>query len=169
MPRALLALPGLLEWRECTRLIDRSTDVVWNCVLPELRRQVPKRNTVAGNPVHCVGNAELSEAAQQVLSCGPKFAMAPRQTRQEQLAMVRQVAGKAPESEFDLAEVLLKGSRSGSAAASGGNDARFRPEKVLVIPYVHTVSHNLRKLGRKVGVDVLFSAPPDFASKCAIN
>ncbi|XP_049273296.1 uncharacterized protein LOC125759085 [Rhipicephalus sanguineus] len=96
--------PGLLEWRECTRLIDRSTDVVWNCVLPELRRQVPKRNTVAGNPVHCVGNAELSEAAQQVLSCGPKFAMAPRQTRQEQLAMVRQVAGKAPESEFDHKE-----------------------------------------------------------------
>lgn len=65
-----------------------------------------------------------------------------------------------------VAEVLLKGSRSGSAAASGGNDARFRPEKVLVIPYVHTVSHNLRKLGRKVGLDVLFSAPVRLSALC---
>uniref|UniRef100_A0A224Z7Z9 Tick transposon n=1 Tax=Rhipicephalus zambeziensis TaxID=60191 RepID=A0A224Z7Z9_9ACAR len=65
-----------------------------------------------------------------------------------------------------VAETLLKGSRSGSAAATSGNDARFRPKNVLVIPYVHTVSHNLRKLGRKVGLDVAFSAPARLSALC---
>lgn len=38
--------------------------------------------------------------------------------------------------------------------------------KVVVLPYLHQVSHNLRKIGSRAGVDVVFSAPEKLSSLC---
>lgn len=38
--------------------------------------------------------------------------------------------------------------------------------KKVVVPYIHNVSHALKKIGQKVKVDVLFSAPQKLMSIC---
>lgn len=40
-------------------------------------------------------------------------------------------------------------------------------KKVVVVPYMHNLSHNLKKIGKRVGVDVVFSAPLKLSGLCA--
>lgn len=44
-----------------------------------------------------------------------------------------------------------------------GSDVR---RKIAVIPYIHQTSHNLKKIGKHVGVDVVFSAPLKLSILC---
>ena len=40
-------------------------------------------------------------------------------------------------------------------------------KKVVVLPYLHNISHNLMKIAKRVGVDVVLSAPLKLSSLCA--
>lgn len=39
-------------------------------------------------------------------------------------------------------------------------------KKIAVIPYIHQTSHNLKKIGKRVSVDVMFSAPLKLSVHC---
>lgn len=60
-----------------------------------------------------------------------------------------------------VAETLLKKRRSNSTLK-----ARQVNKNVTVVPYLHGISHNLKKVGSRVGVEVVFSAPNKLAGLC---
>ena len=64
-----------------------------------------------------------------------------------------------------VSEALLrKAKREGTRAATGEEETEtVRP---AVIPYVHQVSHNLKKVAGRYGVPVAFSAPVKLAQVC---
>lgn len=71
-------------------------------------------------------------------------------------------AGLPPALLRDLAEVLLgqfcKRSETGSL--------KDRPAKIAVVPYVHRVSHMLKRVAGRAGVGVVFSAPKKLGGLC---
>ncbi|XP_077509464.1 uncharacterized protein LOC144120691 [Amblyomma americanum] len=62
---------------------DRTTEFLWQCALPQLRAITKKMHS----PVHTYGEVSLPEQVQGVLRRGPKFAVEPRQSASELLAM----------------------------------------------------------------------------------
>ncbi|CAN7984562.1 unnamed protein product, partial [Ixodes hexagonus] len=60
-----------------------------------------------------------------------------------------------------VAETLLKKRPSNSTS-----EGRQVNKKVTVVPYLHGISHNLKKVGSRVGVEVVFSAPNKLAGLC---
>lgn len=60
-----------------------------------------------------------------------------------------------------VAESLLKKGREETT-----QQARRVNKKVTVLLYLHKISHNLKKVGRRVGVDVVFSAPEKLSGLC---
>ncbi|KAM7287662.1 hypothetical protein ISCGN_031353 [Ixodes scapularis] len=49
------------------------------------------------HPIQVIGNVEISTTARQVLEKGPKFAIAPKLERVDNVALVRKIAAKAPQ------------------------------------------------------------------------
>lgn len=43
---------------------------------------------------------------------------------------------------------------------------REKRKKVVAMPYLHQVSHNLKRIGKRAGVEVVFSAPKKLAGMC---
>ncbi|KAH7946661.1 hypothetical protein HPB52_003155 [Rhipicephalus sanguineus] len=94
------------KWREYSRLADRTTEFLWQQVLQGLRTQVQKKPTAPSNPLHVIGDVNLPDKVQQVLKCGPKFAVEPRRTSPELLGMVRHVSKQVPEGDVDRPSLL---------------------------------------------------------------
>lgn len=64
---------------------------------------------------------------------------------------------------ISVAEAMhRKRKRKGSDGNEERNTAEKR-EKLAVIPYMHTVSHRLKKIGQRLNVKVVFSAPDKLA------
>uniref|UniRef100_A0A6B0V920 Putative tick transposon n=1 Tax=Ixodes ricinus TaxID=34613 RepID=A0A6B0V920_IXORI len=51
----------------------------------------------------------------------------------------------------------------------GKDKERRAKEKIAVIPYVHKISHNLKKVGQRSGVKVLFTAPNKLLALCRLS
>lgn len=60
------------------------------------------------------------------------------------------------------AETLLKKKKS----SEGTEGQRKAKNKVVVIPYVHEISHNLKIEGHSIGVDGVFSSLEEFSGMC---
>lgn len=74
-------------------------------------------------------------------------------------------AGYPLELITSVAESALKKSKSEPATRDGQGSDNNR-KRVAVIPYLHGISHSLKKVGKKAGVDVVFSAPDRLAGLC---
>uniref|UniRef100_A0A224Z9D3 Tick transposon n=1 Tax=Rhipicephalus zambeziensis TaxID=60191 RepID=A0A224Z9D3_9ACAR len=61
-----------------------------------------------------------------------------------------------------VAERLSKKYRS----SPNERDSPTQEKKVAVVPYIHTVSHNLKRIARRSGVDIVFSAPVRLQGFC---
>ena len=89
------------------------------------------------------------------------------QSFSQQTARLSQ-AGYPGELVVSVAEKLLrnvKASASNMPPASQERDKR----KCVVIPYIHKVSYNIKKIAQKADVKVLFSAPAKLASVCKMT
>ncbi|XP_077514106.1 uncharacterized protein LOC144124980 [Amblyomma americanum] len=73
----------------------------------------------------------------------------------EQIARFHE-AGYPADICVSVAERILKKKRQESLLPSGPSE---RKEKIAVIPYMHCLSHDLKKIGTKANVRVVFSAP----------
>ncbi|CAN7944504.1 unnamed protein product [Ixodes pacificus] len=62
-----------------------------------------------------------------------------------------------------VAESLLKKMKSPDT------ETRKRPKKFEVLPYAHRTSHNLKRVGAKFNVDVVFTAPCKLSKLCAMS
>lgn len=62
-----------------------------------------------------------------------------------------------------VAQKMLK-TRQGKSLTS--REGQSRNKKVAVIPYIHQLSHNLKRIGKRAGVDVIFSAPHRLSRLC---
>ena len=47
------------------------------------------------------------------------------------------------------------------------DDISLQQQKCAVIPYIHGVAHNLKKIGNKAGVRVVMSAPEKLSKLCS--
>ncbi|XP_072145380.1 uncharacterized protein [Dermacentor andersoni] len=80
-----------------------------------------------------------------------------------------QNAGFPKEIVTAVAECLLKEIRAGGRPGVAGEKS-CKKLKCTAIPYVHQLSHRLRKVGEKCGVDVMFTAPEKLVRMCkAVN
>lgn len=62
-----------------------------------------------------------------------------------------------------VAENLLKKVKKGNRA---NNKERLARSKTTVVPYMHKVAHNIKKVAKRHGVPVVFSAPRKLAGLC---
>ena len=62
-----------------------------------------------------------------------------------------------------VAEKILKGLSGGKVAAKNTDEGR---KKVTVLPYMHKISHGLKKIAEKRGTKVVFSAPLKLKGLC---
>lgn len=131
---------GGSRWRELSRTIDRTADFLWQQTLPLLGASIPGRRPAAtGNKVHKLGDVRLPKQVEQVLSHGPKFAVEPRKSPPELLSLVRQVSGRAAESESDRCiadgvDVLLQCRPSGSRVPVRSTVAYLKDNALSLLP-----------------------------------
>lgn len=52
------------------------------------------------------------------------------------------------------------------STAISGEATQVREKKVAVIPYLHQISHNIKRVGKRAGVNVIFSAPAKLLTMC---
>ena len=62
-----------------------------------------------------------------------------------------------------VASSLLK-----KKGASPSVSPQQSPNKYVVMPYIHTISHNLKRIGLKHGVNLVFTAPFKLSRLCAL-
>lgn len=68
-----------------------------------------------------------------------------------------------------VAESLIKKVKAGTSSPKGDADSQPRLRRVAV-PYVHQLTHRLKKVGKKCGVNVLATAPGKLLRMCpAVN
>lgn len=87
------------QLRQFQRLADQSTDFLWALQLPVLRTGVAKKVTDPKPTVHVPEQFTVPPDILRTLSLGPKFAVEPKTSPPELLAMVRQVSRHVPEQE----------------------------------------------------------------------
>lgn len=69
-----------------------------------------------------------------------------------------------------VAECLLKEQKMSPEMLAQTRENRPEKRKYVVIPYIHGVAHNLKRIAGRCEVDVVFSAPEKLASLCrAVN
>ncbi|KAM7281543.1 hypothetical protein ISCGN_005959 [Ixodes scapularis] len=127
------------RWREFSRTIDRTVEFLWRQTLIHLRASTPETTPAVGNLVHKLGDVELPVKVEGVLSQGPKFAVEPRKSPPELLTMVRQVSGRAPESEVDRCisegvDVLSRCKPSGSKVPLKSTVAYLKEHSLSLLP-----------------------------------
>ncbi|KAH8024591.1 hypothetical protein HPB51_025626 [Rhipicephalus microplus] len=88
-------------WAHFSRIINRTTEFLWNHVLPGLRQSLRKKTPVPKSQVKVIGNTTLPDNIREVLELGPKFAVEPKKSAPELLGMVRQVSKQVPDAESD--------------------------------------------------------------------
>ncbi|KAG0429421.1 hypothetical protein HPB47_023653 [Ixodes persulcatus] len=131
---------GGSRWRELSRTIDRTADFFWQQTLPLLRASIPGRHPAAtGNKVHKLGDVRLPKQVEQELSHAPKFAVEPRRSPPKLLSLVRQVSGRAAESEADRCiadgvDVLLQCRPSGSRVPVRFTVAYLKDNALSLLP-----------------------------------
>lgn len=64
-----------------------------------------------------------------------------------------------------VARVLLREMKRGDQQ---GQAIKKKKDKLVVVPYMHKVGHNLKKIGMRAGVDVVFSAPNKLSKLCML-
>ncbi|KAL1474105.1 hypothetical protein MTO96_038237 [Rhipicephalus appendiculatus] len=86
------------EW---SRILDSTTEGLWQLTLQQLRACLPKKTSVTRSTVHTIGNVQLPDKVSKVLSQGPKFAVQPKKSALDQLALVKKIGSNAPDTETD--------------------------------------------------------------------
>lgn len=68
-----------------------------------------------------------------------------------------------------VAQKLLKEIKSCKALSQGRtqNVVRKRPQKCTAIPYIHKVSHNLKRIGQRADIRVALTAPNKLSKLCS--
>ncbi|KAH7963171.1 hypothetical protein HPB52_019865 [Rhipicephalus sanguineus] len=84
-----------------SRILDSTTEWLWQLTLQQLRACLPKKTPVARTIVHTVGNVQISDKVSKVLSQVPKFTVQPKKSALDQLAMVKKFGSYAPDTETD--------------------------------------------------------------------
>ncbi|KAH8042637.1 hypothetical protein HPB51_024869 [Rhipicephalus microplus] len=117
-------------WAHFSRIINRTTEFLWNHVLPGLRQSLRKKTPVPKSQVKVIGNTTLPDNIREVLELGPKFAVEPKKSAPELLGMVRQVSKQVPDAESDrgpsttcvaaVREARVKANYGGGRVSSGG-------------------------------------------------
>ncbi|KAH8029294.1 hypothetical protein HPB51_025012 [Rhipicephalus microplus] len=87
------------QLRQFQRLADKSTELLWARQLPVLRTGVAKKVTDHKPTVYVPEQITVPPDILRTLSLGPKFAVEPKTSPPELLAMVRQVSRHVPEQE----------------------------------------------------------------------
>lgn len=77
------------------------------------------------------------------------------------------MAGYPDHVQVSVAERLLRDLQS-SGHTNAGQPARER-QNFAVIPYMHKIAHNLKKVAQRVDVKVLFLAPQKLSSLCKMS
>ncbi|KAH8026837.1 hypothetical protein HPB51_025577 [Rhipicephalus microplus] len=90
---------AMQQLRQFQRLADQSTEFLWARQLPVLRTGVAKKVTDLKPTVHVPEQITVPPDILRTLSLGPKFAVKPKTSPPELLAMVRQVSRHVPEQE----------------------------------------------------------------------
>ncbi|XP_077516777.1 uncharacterized protein LOC144127755 [Amblyomma americanum] len=76
-------------------------------------------------------------------------------------------AGYPSELLVSVAEGVLKEKKAeGQTGCNQQKGQRDDKQKVVVIPYMHKISHNLKKIAKKADVKVVFSAPEKLIKLC---
>ncbi|XP_077535949.1 uncharacterized protein LOC144148261 [Haemaphysalis longicornis] len=185
----LVNVKAFCEWR---RQANNLTEALWNYARPHLPKK--QKKVASERRLLVLGEATVEERQQEVLKLGPKFCVEPRLDIVDRLALTRDVARYVPEKEKDrclveCVDVVAKApvSRLREAAyplhvlqASCERLLRklkhvqeVTPEecaqrsKVTVIPYVHGLSHRLKKVTENYDVNVVFSAKNKIGSVCS--
>ncbi|KAH9364642.1 hypothetical protein HPB48_021050 [Haemaphysalis longicornis] len=96
------------RWRECVRILDTTTECWWQHMLPRLRAIVPKKTPCATNPIHTLEDLHLPSDVVCVLEKGPKFAVEPKKSAAELVALVRKV-GEAAAQECEKERCISEG------------------------------------------------------------
>lgn len=69
-----------------------------------------------------------------------------------------------------VADALWRTQKKAAAASHehnlGDDQETTRPRKIAVMPYLHGIAHNLKKIGAKAGVQVVMSAPEKLSKLC---
>lgn len=67
-----------------------------------------------------------------------------------------------------VAKAMLKAARRQvSDDTQAANQEKEKRKNVVVVPYIHAVAHNLKKTGKRAGVNVVFSAPEKLIRLCS--
>ncbi|KAH8008633.1 hypothetical protein HPB51_000260 [Rhipicephalus microplus] len=111
-------------WAHFSRIINRTTEFLWNHVLPGLRQSLRKKTPVPKSQVKVIGNTTLPDNIREVLELGPKFAVEPKKSAPELLGMVRQVSKQVPDAESD------RGGYETTPAFGGVSLASARPAPI---------------------------------------
>ncbi|KAH7948478.1 hypothetical protein HPB52_022988 [Rhipicephalus sanguineus] len=88
-------------WKDCLRILDTMTECWWKHTLSGLRAIACKGAPAEANPVHTLGDLRLPSHVHHVLSQGLKFAVEPKISAPQLLAMVRKVADASQERDKD--------------------------------------------------------------------
>ncbi|KAH7943423.1 hypothetical protein HPB52_007854 [Rhipicephalus sanguineus] len=86
---------------ECSRILDSTTEWLWHRTLQQLRECLPKKAPVTRSTVRTFGNVQLLDQVCKVLGQGPKFAVQPRKSALDRLAMVKKIGNSASETDTD--------------------------------------------------------------------
>ncbi|KAH8027500.1 hypothetical protein HPB51_007033 [Rhipicephalus microplus] len=141
-------------WAHFSRIINRTTEFLWNHVLPGLRQSLRKKTPVPKSQVKVIGNTTLPDNIREVLELGPKFAVEPKKSAPELLGMVRQVSKQVPDAESDrcVSEGLRQSLRKKTPV----------PKSQVKVIGNTTLPDNIREvleLGPKFAVEPKKSAP----------
>ncbi|XP_049270946.1 uncharacterized protein LOC125758156 [Rhipicephalus sanguineus] len=77
-------------------------------------------------------------------------------------------AGYPLHVQTSVAEGLLRNRTLRNPGCTASHDAE-KPKHLVVIPYYHKISHNLKKLAKRSEVRVVFSAPKKLVSLCGLH
>ncbi|KAH7985282.1 hypothetical protein HPB52_024214 [Rhipicephalus sanguineus] len=133
---------GRRQLRELQRIIHQTTEAIWACDLSRLRTDFKprKRHDEKGkSSVHKLEPLQLPPEVTETLSLGPKFAVEPRLSAPERLSLVRQISGRAPDSEQGRCvsagvDVLLRSTRHPSRLPLRKVEAYLKDNALAVLP-----------------------------------
>lgn len=76
-------------WLQYSKIVYRYTEFYWQLILPHHWTSLPTKRPATKNSVHVLRDVRLPGNVADVLSLGPKFAVAPRKSKPELLSLVR--------------------------------------------------------------------------------
>lgn len=77
-----------------------------------------------------------------------------------------QIAGYPKQLLSSVAESFLQKLKRNTQDSLQDSDQN-RSKKITVIPYLHRIAHNLKRIGKRANVEVVFSAPNKLSAMCS--